>query len=94
MTNRIDRLGLGSTAVKARVSTRNTTLTYVTGLGMGVTAGLAIYAAYKGFISVKGDSGKESSQPIGKSTRKKPTRLTVTPVVSPDGAGATVRFDW
>ncbi|HEU0034231.1 MAG TPA: hypothetical protein VFQ53_26585 [Kofleriaceae bacterium] len=68
------------------------TRTYVTGIGMGVVGGIALVAAYKGFLSSK----KESSQPTGvtgKSTRKK-SRFAVTPILAPDGAGATVQFDW
>jgi hypothetical protein len=69
-----------------------TNLTYITGIGMGVVGGVALYAAYKGFIAQK-EAREQPNQTVGKSTRKR-ERFAVTPVVSPDGAGATVRFDW
>lgn len=44
------------------------------------------------YVLVKSDSPPESTQ-VG--SRRVPRRtFTVTPVMSPDGAGATVRFDW
>jgi hypothetical protein len=65
-------------------------LSFATGIGAGAVGVFAIVAAYKGFIS----SSKESSQPtVGRSTRKR-SRFAVTPVIAPEGAGATVRFDW
>lgn len=62
------------------------------GIGMvslGVVAG--VFTFYKGFVA----SGEK--QPVGegsgRSTRPRRT-LTVTPVISPSGGGATLRFDW
>jgi hypothetical protein len=64
-------------------------LTYVTGISAALVGGFAIFATYKGYIGNKGSSEKNA----GRSTRRKKT-FAVTPIVSPDGAGATVRFDW
>jgi hypothetical protein len=71
--------------------TRLQVTTYVAGIGAGVVGGIMIYALYKGFVSKQehADQGV-----VGKSQRKRESRFVVTPVVSPDGAGATVRFDW
>lgn len=70
---------------------RNRGLTYTAGPLALAAAGLAIYATYKGFIS-SGESA-ERTNAVGSSRRKR-TRFAVTPIVSPDGAGATVRLDW
>jgi len=59
-----------------------TTMGAATGVGMIVGAGFTLFAAYKGYIA-------------GKHGEKKPPRsIVVTPVISPDGAGATLRLDW
>lgn len=70
---------------------RNKILTWTTGpIALGAL-GLGIWATYKGFVARR--EGTEQPATVGRSTRKHRT-LTVTPIVSPDGAGATVRFDW
>jgi hypothetical protein len=51
---------------------------------------VTVYAVYRGYL--KSDGG-ESSESVGARVRKR-DRIVVTPIVSPDGAGATVRFDW
>jgi len=48
------------------------------------------YALYRGFI-VKQDSGERSSA-RGKRVRKQ--RFIATPIISPNGGGATLRLDW
>jgi hypothetical protein len=59
-----------------------TTLGTATGIGMIVGAGFTMFAVYKGYIA-------------GNSREKKaPKSIVVTPVISPDGAGATLRLDW
>jgi hypothetical protein len=68
-----------------------TAATYVTGIGMGVVGTIAIIAVYKGFVS-KRESAPANSSVSGKPRKK--ARLAVTPVVGPQGAGATMRFDW
>jgi len=68
---------------------RNKILTWTAGPLALAAGGLAIYATYKGFISKR----ESSTGTAGKSTRKR-SRFAVTPVISPDGAGATVQFDW
>ncbi len=67
------------------------TASYVTGIGMGVAGTIAIVAIYKGFVAKKESAAANSS--VGVPSRKK-SRLAVTPVVGPEGAGATLRFDW
>src|SRR5207249_3521260 len=67
------------------------TRAYAYGFGLAITAVFTGYFAYKGFIS------KSERAPAGATTgrRSKPPRnLVVTPVVTPDGAGATLRLDW
>lgn len=66
-------------------------LTYATGIGAGVTGAIMLVAIYKGYIS-KGDPVSKEHADNGH--RKKRDRFVVTPVVTPDGAGATVRLDW
>lgn len=52
-----------------------------------VGAGALVYAV------IKSEKGTEERPPTaGRRTKKR--SLALTPVVSPDGAGATVRFDW
>ena len=68
----------------------NRALTYTTGPLALAAAGLAIYATYKGFIS----SGEAAEHGVVGGPNRKRTRFAVTPIVSPDGAGATVRLDW
>ena len=70
---------------------RNKAFTYTFGplaIGAGVFTAIA---TYKGFIA-KRDSGERATA-SGKRQRKR-EGFVVTPVVSPNGAGATVRFDW
>ncbi len=57
------------------------------GLGVGVTIGLV--GTYMGFI--RSDSGPERS---AATKRARKPRFAVTPVVSPDGGGATFRLDF
>ncbi len=56
------------------------------GIASGVLAAGALYFAYR-------SEGRtmEKSTAMGKRKRRE---LTVTPVISPEGGGATVRFDW
>jgi PEGA domain len=55
------------------------------GVATGVLAVGALYFAYRG------ESKSAETQALGRRTRR---QLTVTPVISPTGGGATVRFDW
>ena len=66
----------------------------ITGVGIGLVslgAVAGVFTFYKGFVA----SGEK--KPVGamsgRSTRPRRT-LTVTPVVSASGGGATLRFDW
>jgi hypothetical protein len=52
-------------------------------------SGFALFAIYEGFVAKK-----ESSQQQHGARTKKKKNIAVTPIVSPDGAGATVRIDW
>ncbi len=62
-------------------------LSYIGGIGAAVLGGFTVYAFYKG------SSRKERPVTGGRSTRPR-RELTVTPVLSPQGGGATLRFDW
>jgi hypothetical protein len=66
----------------------NSTLTYVGGAILGVAAVVGGVALYKGYLS----SGAEHPGLAGRKVRRQP--FAITPVVSPDGAGATFRLDW
>jgi PEGA domain len=59
--------------------------------------GLALSTAFTGYFVYKGFISKTERPPAGGTTgrRSKPPRnLVVTPVISPDGGGATLRLDW
>jgi hypothetical protein len=55
------------------------------GIASGVLAAGALYFAYRG------EGQTTETQAMGRRTRR---LLMVTPVISPSGGGATVRFDW
>ncbi len=62
-------------------------LSYVTGIGAVVLGGFTVYAFYKG------TTGK--ARRVAAARTKKPRgEVTVTPVLSAQGGGATLRFDW
>lgn len=63
--------------------------TYVTGFGFLASAAFTGFAYY---MSTRSSSKESSTQTSGRV--KKERTFVVTPVVSPDGAGATVRIDW
>jgi hypothetical protein len=56
------------------------------GIASGVLAAGALYFAYR-------SEGRAMEKPTAMGKRKR-RELTVTPVISPEGGGATVRFDW
>ena len=64
---------------------RNTT--YVAGIGGAVLAGVSVFAF------VKSSGAKERAVTSGRSAKAR-RELTVTPIVSAQGGGATLRFDW
>jgi hypothetical protein len=68
------------------------TLTWVGGVTAGVAGAFAIVALYKGFIAK--DSGGSSGEHAVNGKRVRRDRFVVTPIVAPDGGGATLRFDW
>jgi hypothetical protein len=61
-------------------------ITGAVGIASGVLAAGALYFAYR-----SDGNRMEKSTAMGKRKRRE---LTVTPVISPEGGGATVRFDW
>jgi len=62
--------------------------TYITAFGLAAAAGFTVWA----IIKVKSDShGNEHAR---RGHRPPKPDVVVTPVISPDGAGATLRFDW
>jgi PEGA domain len=62
------------------------------GVGLGVGLGVAILGAYMGFI--RGEEASESPPQTGSTKRPRKQRFAVTPIVSPDGGGATMRIDF
>jgi len=58
-------------------------------VGLGVAAGAALFTGVAYYMSSR---SKEHATPIAGKPRKK--QMVVTPVVTPDGGGATVQFDW
>lgn len=66
------------------------TATYVTGIGAGVAAIFTGYAIYKGWVSHSGSSTDQARR----GHRVHRERFVVTPVISPNGGGATLRFEW
>lgn len=67
------------------------TLTWVGGITAGVAGAFAVVALYKGFIAKDGGS---SSEHVQNGHRVHRDRFVVTPVIAPNGGGATLRFDW
>lgn len=61
------------------------------GVAIGVGSVVAIVGAYMGFI--RSDGATESTSPTARRHSRK-SRFAVTPIVSPDGGGATVRIDF
>ena len=57
------------------------------GIASGVLAAGVLFFAYRS----DGHSSSEKQSSIGRRNRR---QLTVTPVISPSGGGASVRFDW
>ncbi|MGE5185192.1 MAG: PEGA domain-containing protein [Acidobacteriota bacterium] len=70
---------------------RGKVMTWVGGVTAGVAGAFAIVALYKGFIAKDGGS---SGERVVQGHRVHRDRFVVTPIVSPDGGGATLRFDW
>lgn len=62
----------------------------VIGYSAAAVGGIALFAIYKGFIAKKESPTQTTS---GRSTRKK-KQFAVTPIISPEGGGATFRLDW
>jgi hypothetical protein len=63
------------------------TMGVTTGIGMIIGAGFTMFAVYKGYVA-------KPERVAGAGRRSAPKSLVVTPVMSPDGAGATLRLDW
>lgn len=57
---------------------------------VGVATVFTVIGTWKGYFSKSG----EQEQQAGVVGKRKRRELTVTPVISPDGGGATLRFDW
>lgn len=63
---------------------------WIAGTVAGVAGAFAAFALYKGYIS-----SDESAAPQSASVKRaRKPRFAVTPVMSPDGAGATIRLDF
>jgi len=63
----------------------------IAGIAAAAVGGIALFAIYKGFIAKQETSTQTTS---GRSTKKKKKQFAVTPIVSPEGGGATFRLDW
>jgi len=64
---------------------------------LALAGGLAVSTVFTGYFIYKGFISKSEKPPVGGTAgrRSKPPRnLVVTPVISPDGGGATLMFDW
>jgi len=64
---------------------------------LALAGGLAVSTVFTGYFIYKGFISKSEKPPVGGTAgrRSKPPRnLVVTPVISPDGGGATLVFDW
>jgi len=70
---------------------RGKTYTVVGQVTVGVAGTLALVALYEGFIAKNDDSGKEHAD---KGHRVHRDRFVVTPVIAPNGGGATLQLDW
>lgn len=68
--------------------------TWVGGVVMGVGLGVAAVAFYKGFIATSKSSSERSTAAKTRGKRQRRDRFVVTPIVAPDGGGATIRLDW
>jgi hypothetical protein len=68
--------------------------TWVGGVVMGVGLGIAAVAFYKGFIAPASSSSERNSSTASRGKRQRRERFIVTPIIAPDGGGATVRLDW
>ena len=66
-------------------------MTLIGGITTAAAGGLAIFAFYKGFIAQGSDDTDEHAL---NGHRVRRDRFSVTPVVSAQGGGATLRFDW
>ena len=64
-------------------------LNKIAGITAAAAGGIALVAIYKGFISKKESPTQQTS---GRQRKKK--QFAVTPVISPEGGGATFRLDW
>ncbi|MFT3693912.1 MAG: hypothetical protein QM831_12275 [Kofleriaceae bacterium] len=68
------------------------TYSYVTGIGTVAFAGLTAFALYK--VLHHADDDTSSTEHAGRSSRKHHDPIAITPVVSPNGGGATFRMEW
>jgi hypothetical protein len=66
-------------------------MTYVGTATVIAAGGLAVFALYKGFIAKDVESTSEHAM---RGHRVHRDRFVVTPVVSPNGGGATLELSW
>ena len=65
---------------------------YLIGVVVSSVIGAAVIGSFY-MAYLRDSSGSESARTAGRGHRKR-RELAVTPVVTPDGGGATLRFDW
>jgi hypothetical protein len=83
----------GSTSVDSynKQGDKGHTYTIIGSVTVGVGGALALVAFYQGFIAKNDDGGKEHAQ---NGHRVRRDRFVVTPIIAPNGGGATLQFDW
>jgi hypothetical protein len=62
------------------------------GITLAVAGGVALFALYKGFVAKDSESTEHASSANGHRVRRQ--QFSVTPILSPQGGGATLQFDW
>jgi hypothetical protein len=92
-----DLIGLDPSTEEAKDLTAKgesaSTRTYVGGAILGVGVTVAVIGLIKGYVATGSGEKPAAGSTMGRS-RKRPSGFAVTPVLSPQGAGATLRFDW
>jgi len=65
---------------------------YLLGIVVSSVLGAAVVGSF--YMAYLRDSGSSESAKTASQGHRKRRELVVTPVVTPDGGGATLRFDW
>jgi hypothetical protein len=69
-------------------------LTYVAApLAIGGVV-LGVVGLVKGYVLTSNEKAAAGTTTVGRRARRRPTGFAVTPIVTPESAGATLRIDW